>query len=81
MQIVYGDNLLETTCIKCQVIFSGKTKKSIANLSTAKFAHSVVKNNTFNPADQYRYLCKSVEPDEMAHNELSHQDLHCLPFC
>ena len=23
----------------------------------------------------------SVDPDEMAHNEPSHQDLHCLPFC
>ena len=23
----------------------------------------------------------SVDPDETAHNELSHQDLHCLPFC
>ena len=23
----------------------------------------------------------SVDPDEMAHNELSHQDLHCSPFC
>ena len=23
----------------------------------------------------------SVDPDEMAHNEPSHQDIHCLPFC
>ena len=23
----------------------------------------------------------SVEPDETARDELSHQDLHCLPFC
>ena len=22
----------------------------------------------------------SVDPDEMAHNELSQQDLHCFPF-
>ena len=27
-----------------------------------------------------RYHCQTVEPDETAHNELSHQDLHCLPF-
>ena len=24
---------------------------------------------------------KSVDPAEMACNKLSHQDLHCLPFC
>ena len=23
----------------------------------------------------------SVDPDEMAHNEPSHLDLHCMPFC
>ena len=23
----------------------------------------------------------SLDPDETAHNELSHLDLHCLPFC
>ena len=22
-----------------------------------------------------------IDPDEMAHNEPSHLDLHCLPFC
>ena len=26
-------------------------------------------------------FANSVDPDEMAHNEPSHQDLHCLPFC
>ena len=26
-------------------------------------------------------IVKSVEHDEMAHNEPSHQDVHCLPFC
>ena len=23
----------------------------------------------------------NVDPDETAHHEPSHQDLHCLPFC
>ena len=27
------------------------------------------------------FLENSVDPDEMVHNELSHQALHCLPFC
>ena len=26
-------------------------------------------------------FANSVDPDEMAHYEPSHQDLHCLPFC
>ena len=26
-------------------------------------------------------FANSADPDEMAHNEPSHQDLHCLPFC
>ena len=26
-------------------------------------------------------FANSVDPDEMAHNEPSHLDLHCLPFC
>ena len=25
-------------------------------------------------------FANSVDPDETAHNEPSHQDLHCLPF-
>ena len=34
----------------------------------------------FSPVDQNWYLANSVDPDEMAHNEPSHQDLHCLLF-
>ena len=41
---------------------------------------AVKKLNHFNPAYQYKYLCKHAEPDETARNEPSHQDLHCLPF-
>ena len=26
------------------------------------------------------FYANSVDPDETAHNEPSHQDLHCLPF-
>ena len=26
-------------------------------------------------------FANSVDPDETAHNEHSHQDPHCLPFC
>ena len=26
-------------------------------------------------------FANSADPDETAHNEPSHQDLHCLPFC
>ena len=33
-----------------------------------------------NSVDPEIFFAKSVDPDEMAHNEPSHQDLHCLPF-
>ena len=39
--------------------------------------------NPFSPADQELKTDTSankVDPDETAHNEPSHQDLHCLPF-
>ena len=35
--------------------------------------------NTFNPVDESESIANSVDPDETAHNEPSHQDLHCLP--
>ena len=37
--------------------------------------------NPFSPAEQNSAFANSIDPDEMAHNEPSHQDLHCLPFC
>ena len=37
--------------------------------------------DTFNSTDWKTGLANSVDPDEMAHNEPSHQDLHCLSFC
>ena len=35
----------ETVCMKCQILFSGKNKKNIINLSSAKNAQRVVKVN------------------------------------
>ena len=32
----------ETICMKCQILFSRKNKKSIISLLSAEFAHSVV---------------------------------------
>ena len=46
MQIVSnGDNLhpMETICMKCQILFSGKNKKNIINLSSVELAQRVVK--------------------------------------
>ena len=37
--------------------------------------------NPFSPADQTDACGNVVDQDEMACNELSHQDLHFLPFC
>ena len=37
--------------------------------------------NPFCPADQNKFYANSVDSDETAHNEPSHQDLHRLSFC
>ena len=34
---------METICMKCQIMFSGKNKKNIINLSSAELAQRVVK--------------------------------------
>ena len=33
---------METICMKCQILFSGKNKKNITNLSSAELAQRVV---------------------------------------
>ena len=42
-----GDNLhemsLETICMNCQILFSGKSRKIIINSSSAEFSQRVVK--------------------------------------
>ena len=37
--------------------------------------------NLFSSANQKQFLTNSADNDETAHNEPSHQDLHCLLFC
>ena len=36
----------ETVCMKCQSVFSGKNKKNFITLSSAEYAHGVVKANS-----------------------------------
>ena len=38
---------LETVCMKCQILFSGKNKKNIINLVPAELAQTLVKANYF----------------------------------
>ena len=35
----------------------------------------------FHPYRKKKYFANSLDPDETAHLEPSHQDLHYLPFC
>ena len=37
--------------------------------------------NPFSPTDWTDTYANSVDPDDMAHNEPSHLDIHCLPSC
>ena len=52
---------------------------------SAEFAQILInvndKNYPFSPADRQDTNVNNVDPDETAHNEPSHQDLHCLPVC
>ena len=34
---------MKTTCVRCQLLFSGKNKKNIINLSSAEFAQGALK--------------------------------------
>ena len=36
--------------------------------------------SSFYKTDAFAYSVPPVDPDEMAHKEPSHQDLHSLPF-
>ena len=50
-------------------------RQSISRLSRTRV-------NPFIPAEKKTSnFANSVDPDEMAHYEPSHLDLHCLPFC
>ena len=48
------------------------------NIRTLEPLTKVTLSTMYNSTDTY---ANSIDPDEMAHNEPSHQDLHCLPFC
>ena len=45
---------LETICMECQILFSGKNKKNIINVSFAELAQKVVKVNPY-PADKFNW--------------------------
>ena len=80
--------------LKTYIIATTKQQKSIRNkieapviFVTYKIAQ-VSTFNTYNPVDQFKYIyyangvdANNVDPDETAHNEPSHQDLHYLPVC
>ena len=54
-------------------------------MSECTFSHIATKSNNDMPDQALETktyaLTNSVDPDETARNEPSHQDLHCLLFC
>ena len=48
---------METICMKCQILFSLKSKKNITNLSSAELVQSIVKVNVIN-----LYVTRCVSP-------------------
>ena len=76
----------ETICRTCQILFSKKNKKSISKCHKLNFLPSMqnVKIKLLKPfflQTKIDTRANSVDQDEMGCNELSHLDLHCLPFC
>ena len=45
---------METICMKCQILFSGKNKKNIINLLSAENAQRVVKVNSLDSISNMR---------------------------
>ena len=40
----------------------------------------MVYDNSLSARDEADEIANNVDPDEVAHNEPPHLDLHCLPF-
>ena len=60
--------------MKFQMLFSGKNKKNIINLSSAEFAYSTVSVNPSPPEPGYVLPLQTVKkPTDL--------DLHCLSLC
>ena len=60
-------------------LFAKRTFKTTSRWqSRRQFVIGSLRVNLFIPADQNRYLCKQCRS---RCNQLSHQDLHCLPVC
>ena len=67
-------------------------KENVIKLLSAEFAHSVLSAKWAHSLSLSIWLTlsasqtkpdtssNSIDPDETAHNESSHQDLHCLQF-
>ena len=71
--------------MKWQSLFSGNKYGKYFKMSSAKILHSMLNVKQFIPNvlqnGTYDTYANSVDPDETARNEPSHQDIYCLPFC
>ena len=61
MSCKFSPNSMETIGMKCQILFSGKNKKNINNLSSAELPKRVVKVNIFVGVSLYFMKYNRVE--------------------
>ena len=64
--------------MKCQALISLKKKKQIKMSSGADMIGKLTLSSLQTNTDAF---ANSADPDKIAHNEPSHQELHCLPVC
>ena len=65
--------------MKHQALFSSKDKSKKLKCRLLQFLFGALRVK--GPKWKLDEFANSVDPDEVAHNEPPHQDLHCLPSC
>ena len=68
--------------VKCNHLYINYQLTHISSLLflLVKVASKCTFIDPFSSADQNNSFANSVGPNETAHDEPSHQDLHCLPY-
>ena len=76
-------SVLGLHCLPMSLLWDARLKEAKFRLNFTFGSYDQKKSDTFNPFSLLflnNTYANSVDPEERAHNEQSHQDPHCLPF-